>query len=549
MLQKKNPLKTQAWHQLEAHYQAIKHQRMKDLFAEDPNRFQRFSIQFEDLLVDYSKNRINATTLDHLVGLGETMDLRGAINGMFKGDPINETEGRPALHVALRNRSNQSIYVESEDVMPQVNGVLDQMKQFCDKLHNGTWKGYSGKAIKDVVNIGIGGSHLGPEMVVEALKPYQKEGFNVHFVSNVDGTDMVEALKNLNPETTLFIVASKSFSTQETLTNANTAKAWLLQHAKDESAVEKHFVALSTNEVKVKAFGISPENMFPFWDWVGGRYSLWSAIGLSIACSIGFDNFLSLLEGGHSMDQHFKQAEYQDNIPVILGLLGIWYTNFFNASAKAVLPYDQYLNRLPAHLQQVDMESNGKSVDRNGAMVDYNTGPVIFGSQGTNSQHSFFQLLHQGTQLIPCDFLAPIQPHHQEEHHHQLLLSNFFAQTEALMEGKSYEEVEAEMKASGSSNEAIEQQAPYQVFEGNRPTNTILFKELNPYILGQLIAMYEHQVFVQGIVWNIYSFDQWGVELGKQLAKNLQPELKSKQKLTSHDASTNGLVNFYKSHF
>ncbi|MFA7473354.1 MAG: glucose-6-phosphate isomerase, partial [Spirosomataceae bacterium] len=462
------------------------------------------------------------------------------------GDKINATENRSVLHIALRNRANTPIYSDGKDVMPEVNAVLEKMKEFSNKIRSGEWKGYTGKAITDVVNIGIGGSDLGPVMVTEALKRYAKKGLNVHFVSNVDGTHIVETLKDLNPETTLFLIASKTFTTQETMANAHTARQWFLASAQDEEAIKKHFVALSTNQAEVVKFGIDPNNMFVFWDWVGGRYSLWSAIGLSIAIYIGFSNFEQLLAGAHEADNHFRTTKFDKNIPVILGLLGVWYNNFFGAETHAILPYDQYLHRFAAYFQQGDMESNGKYVGRDGKPVDYQTGPIIWGEPGTNGQHAFYQLIHQGTKLIPADFIAPAISHNPVGEHHTLLLSNFFAQTEALMNGKTADEVRAELSNSGKSAEEIEALVPFKVFEGNRPTNSILIKKITPKTLGTLIALYEHKIFVQGIIWNIFSFDQWGVELGKQLANKIYPELKSDAPINSHDASTNGLINQYK---
>ena len=464
---------------------------------------------------------------------------------MFRGVAINQTENRSVLHVALRNRSNTPVKVDGQDVMPEVNKVLAQMRRFADALQGGSWKGYSGKTITDIVNIGIGGSDLGPFMVTEALRPYWKN-ITPHFVSNVDGTHIAETLKRVNPETTVFIIASKTFTTQETMTNAESARAWFLEKSNKQGDVAKHFVAVSTNEKAVTAFGIAPENMFPFWDWVGGRYSLWSSIGLSIACTIGFDNFEKLLDGAHAVDNHFRNEPFEKNIPVILALLGIWYNNFYGAGTEAILPYDQYMHRFAAYFQQGNMESNGKSVDRNGEPVHYQTGPVIWGEPGTNGQHAFYQLIHQGTKMIPCDFLAPAISHNPIGDHHEKLLSNFFAQTEALMMGKTREEVEAELTKAGMSPDAIDFHTPFRVFEGNKPTNSILFKTLTPRTLGSLIALYEHKIFVQGAIWNIFSFDQWGVELGKVLAKKILPELSGKEEITSHDASTNGLINYFK---
>ncbi|MBR8537433.1 glucose-6-phosphate isomerase [Carboxylicivirga sediminis] len=540
-----NPTTTKAWKELEAYYAQFKDTQMKDLFAKDGERFNKYSLRFEDILLDYSKNRIDEKVMSLLFQLADECGLKSAIDSVFAGDKINVTEDRAVLHTALRNRSNTPVMVDGKDVMPAVNAVLDQMKAFSEKVISGEWKGYSGKAITDIVNIGIGGSDLGPLMVTEALKPYKKN-VNLHFVSNVDGTHIAEALKVVNPETTLFIIASKTFTTQETMTNANSAKSWFLEAAKDEKAVAKHFVALSTNAEAVSAFGIDTANMFEFWNWVGGRYSLWSAIGLSIACGIGFDNFRELLEGAHAMDNHFKTESFESNLPVILAMIGIWYNNFYGAETEAILPYDQYMHRFSAYFQQGNMESNGKYVDRNGEQVNYQTGPILWGEPGTNGQHAFYQLIHQGTKLIPCDFMATAKSHNPLSDHHPKLLANFFAQTEAMMVGKTEEQVTAELKAAGKSDEEIKALLPYKIFLGNIPTNSILMKELNPRTLGALIAMYEHKIFVQGIIWNIYSFDQWGVELGKQLANAILPELQSDDEVTSHDASTNGLVNAYK---
>ena len=546
MLKKVDPTKTKAWRNLNEHFAKMKDVHMKDLFSEDPLRFERFSLRFQDILVDFSKNRINPETMKLLFSLAEEVDLRDAIEKMFTGDKINETEGRAVLHVALRNRSDTPIYVDGQDVMPQVNAVLDKMKSFSEKVASGEWKGYTGRRVSDVVNIGIGGSDLGPVMVTECLKPYAREDLSARFVSNVDGTHIVETLKKLNPETTLFLIASKTFTTQETMTNAFSARDWFLSRAKDRQHVSRHFAAISTNEEKVKAFGIHPDNMFIFWDWVGGRYSLWSAIGLSIACHIGFQNFAELLEGAHAMDQHFRETPLEKNIPVILALIGVWYNNFFGAETEAILPYDQYMHRFPAYFQQGNMESNGKSVDRKGERVSYQTGPIIWGEPGTNGQHAFYQLVHQGTKLIPADFLAPAISHNPIGDHHSILLSNFFAQTEALMNGKTKEEVIAELKREGRDDEEMKRLWPYRVFEGNRPTNCILFRKLTPWVLGSLIAMYEHKIFVQGVIWNIFSFDQWGVELGKQLAGKILPELADDRPVRSHDSSTNGLINAFK---
>lgn len=545
MFPKINFTTTNAYKYLVDHYITINEKTLKDLFAEDSARFNKFSITFNDILVDYSKNRINDQTLALLIQLAKECQLDEAIQAMFAGEKINVTEGRQVLHTALRNQSNQPIMVDGEDVMPKVRAVLAHMKTFVNQVVSGEWKGFTGNAITDVVNIGIGGSDLGPVMVTEALKPY-KTRLNLHFVSNVDGTHISETLKKVNPETTLFLIASKTFTTQETMANAHSAKAWFLEAGAGESDVAKHFVALSTNEKGVADFGIDTQNMFEFWDWVGGRYSLWSAIGLSIALGIGYDNFEELLKGAYDADEHFKTADFENNIPVILGLLGIWYNNFFDAESHAILPYDQYLHRFAAYFQQGDMESNGKYIDRKGNRVDYQTGPIIWGEPGTNGQHAFYQLIHQGTKLIPCDFIAPAISHNPIGNHHQLLLSNFFAQTEALMNGKTEEEVVAEFQKAGKSTEEIEKLKNYKIFEGNRPTNSILLKKITPRSLGTLIALYEHKIFVQGIIWNIYSFDQWGVELGKQLASKILPELGEADEVNTHDSSTNGLINQYK---
>ena len=546
MLSKVNPTQTQAWGQLEAHYASMAGVQMKDLFANDPQRFSRFHLQFEEMLVDYSKNRITEQTMQLLMALARECGLAQAIEAMFTGEAINETEGRAVLHTALRNRSEKPVYVGGANVMPDIKAVLHQMEAFCDRLHSGEWRGYTGQTITDIVNIGIGGSDLGPVMVTEALRPYWKEGMQVHFVSNVDGTHLAETLKRVNPERTLFIIASKTFTTQETMANAQSARAWFLSHAHDEDHIKRHFVAVSTYTEGVRAFGIDTANMFAFWGWVGGRYSLTSAIGLSIACTIGYRHFEALLDGFYAMDVHFRTAEFEQNIPVILALIGLWYNNFFGAETEAILPYDQYLHRFPAYFQQGNMESNGKYVDRSGQPVGYQTGPVIWGEPGTNGQHAFYQLIHQGTKLIPSDFIAAARTHNPLGEHHTLLLSNFFAQTEALMKGKSAEEVEAELSAKGMAPEAIEALLPFKVFTGNRPTNSLLIQSLSPRSLGILIAMYEHKIFVQGVIWNVYSFDQWGVELGKQLANAILPELRHDAPVSSHDSSTNGLINAFK---
>lgn len=545
-LQNINPTSTEAWGKLEKHIWETKETKIKDLFISDNDRFNKFSVVFNDILVDYSKNILSAETKKILIELAEQTGLKDAIEKQFAGDIINVTEGRAVLHTALRNRSNTPVLFEGKDVMPDINRVLAQMKQFTETVVSGDWKGYSGKSITDVVNIGIGGSDLGPLMVSEALKGY-KTRLNMHFISNVDGTHVVETLKNLNPETTLFIIASKTFTTQETMTNALSARTWFLESAKNESEVAKHFVALSTNKKLVTDFGIEETNMFEFWDWVGGRYSLWSAIGLSISLSVGFDNFEKLLSGAHDMDNHFREAKFEENIPVILALIGIWYNNFYGAESEVILPYDQYMHRFSAYFQQGNMESNGKTTDRNGNPVDYQTGPIIWGEPGTNGQHAFYQLIHQGSKMIPADFMAPAQSQNPIGDHHPKLLSNFFAQTEALAFGKNEETVVAELKAAGKTEEEIAKLKNFKIFEGNRPTNSILFKKLTPEVLGSLLAMYEHKIFVQSIIWNIYAYDQWGVELGKQLANQILPELNNENKVDSHDASTNGLINAYKS--
>jgi glucose-6-phosphate isomerase len=541
-----NPTKTASWKKLSAHFKTIKNVHMKTLFAEDPGRFNKFSIQFHDILVDYSKNRITDKTMKYLLELAEETSVKDAIEKMFAGDRINETENRAVLHTALRNRGNTPVYINGKNVMPEVNAVLKKMNDFSGQVISGQWKGYAGKKISDIVNIGIGGSDLGPVMVTECLRPYANEGLSVHFVSNVDGTHISETLKKLHPETTLFMIASKTFTTQETMTNAFTARQWFLYHVKEDKHIARHFVAISTNTEKVEAFGIDKQNMFIFWDWVGGRYSLWSAIGLSVACFIGFENFTELLQGAFEMDCHFRNTPFEKNIPVILALIGIWYNNFFGAENEVILPYDQYMQRFPAYFQQGNMESNGKSVDRNGRKITYQTGPIIWGEPGTNSQHAFYQLIHQGTKLVPADFLAPSISHNPIGEHHAILLSNFFAQTEALLQGKNEEQVIEELKKEGKTKGEIKKLLPYKVFEGNRPTNSILFKNLTPRVLGSLIAMYEHKIFVQGVIWNIFSFDQWGVELGKQLAKKILPELSDDKPVRSHDSSTNGLMNAFK---
>ncbi|ELH2312244.1 glucose-6-phosphate isomerase [Escherichia coli] len=541
-----NPTQTAAWQALQKHFDEMKDVTIADLFAKDGDRFSKFSATFDDqMLVDYSKNRITEETLAKLQDLAKECDLAGAIKSMFSGEKINRTENRAVLHVALRNRSNTPILVDGKDVMPEVNAVLEKMKTFSEAIISGEWKGYTGKAITDVVNIGIGGSDLGPYMVTEALRLY-KNHLNMHFVSNVDGTHIAEVLKKVNPETTLFLVASKTFTTQETMTNAHSARDWFLKAAGDEKHVAKHFAALSTNAKAVGEFGIDTANMFEFWDWVGGRYSLWSAIGLSIVLSIGFDNFVELLSGAHAMDKHFSTTPAEKNLPVLLALIGIWYNNFFGAETEAILPYDQYMHRFAAYFQQGNMESNGKYVDRNGNVVDYQTGPIIWGEPGTNGQHAFYQLIHQGTKMVPCDFIAPAITHNPLSDHHQKLLSNFFAQTEALAFGKSREVVEQEYRDQGKDPATLDYVVPFKVFEGNRPTNSILLREITPFSLGALIALYEHKIFTQGVILNIFTFDQWGVELGKQLANRILPELKDDKEISSHDSSTNGLINRYK---
>ena len=543
-MQKINPTTTVAWQALEAH--KADNLTIPQLFAENPNRFEQYSLNFADqILVDYSKNAINEKTLGLLRQLASECGLASATEAMFTGQKINRTENRAVLHTALRNRSNTPVLVDDKDVMPEVNAVLAKMKDFCERVISGKWKGYTGKVITDVINIGIGGSDLGPYMVTEALRPY-KNHLTMHFVSNVDGTHIAETLKKVNPETTLVLVASKTFTTQETMTNAHTARDWLLAAAKDESAVAKHFAALSTNAKEVKKFGIDINNMFEFWDWVGGRYSLWSAIGLSIALSIGFENFEQLLSGAHEMDKHFRTAPIEQNIPATLALVGIWNSNFLGAETEALLPYDQYLHRFAAYFQQGNMESNGKFVGRDGKAVSYQTGPIVWGEPGTNGQHAFYQLIHQGTKIIPCDFIAPAQTHNAVGDHHAKLLSNFFAQTEALAFGKSKEVVEQEFLQAGKKLEEVAEIVPFKVFTGNKPTNSILVQKITPFTLGALIAMYEHKIFVQGVIFNIYSFDQWGVELGKQLANRILPELQGNEKVASHDSSTNGLINQFK---
>lgn len=539
-----NPTKTTSWKKLSVHAEAMKLQQMRTLFAKDPSRFSTFSQKEGDLLFDYSKNIIASETLELLNSLARECKLNDAIEAMFQGEKINQTENRAVLHTALRNFSEKPVFFEGQDIMPSIRSVQAQMKNICEKIHTGEWKGYSGKPIRQIVNIGIGGSDLGPVMVTEALKPYWVEGMQVHFVSNVDGTHIAECLRVIAADETLFLVASKTFTTQETMTNAHTARAWFIKESGAEKHVAKHFVALSTNEKAVVEFGIAKENMFEFWDWVGGRYSLWSAIGLSIALTIGYENFERLLKGAHSMDNHFKNNPFEENIPVKMALIGLWYVNFFGVQSEAILPYDQYLHRFAAYFQQGNMESNGKSVDRNGNPVSYATGPVIWGEPGTNGQHAFYQLIHQGTMLIPCDFIASAVSHNPLGDHHVKLMSNFFAQTEALMNGKTAEEASAELTTL--SEEQRNALVPFKVFEGNRPTNSFLVKMINPFELGKLIAAYEHKIFVQGVIWNIFSFDQWGVELGKQLASKILPELMIDKNIEEHDSSTNGLIDVFK---
>ena len=541
-----NPTKTTAWKVLTTHHAKIKNVRMKDLFNSDPRRFEKMSIQFEDIFFDYSKNIITDETLNKLLKLTEDCKVKEAMEAMFSGEKINRTEDRAVLHTALRNFSGEAVKIDGIDVMPEIEATRQKMKSFCEKIHNGEWKGYTGKKIRNIVNIGLGGSDLGPVMVTEALRPYWIEGMNVFFIANVDGTVIVETLKNLDPEETLFTIASKTFTTQGTMTNAHSARKWFLNSAKDELKVAKHFVALSANKEGVAEFGIDPENMFMLWDWVGGRYSLWSSIGLSIALIIGYGNFEKLLKGAESTDQHFRSSEFEKNIPIMMALVGIWYTNFFGSETEAILPYDQYMHRFPAYFQQGNMESNGKHTDRNGEVVNYSTGPIVWGGTGTNGQHAFYQLIHQGTHLIPCDFIVPAISQNPIGDHHTILIANYFAQTEALMNGKSLGKVTAELNDENISQVQKEKLIPFKLFSGNKPTNSFLLKKITPYTLGALTALYEHKIFVQGVIWNIFSFDQWGVELGKQLAKKVLPELDNEEEIKSHDASTNGLINIYK---
>ncbi|MFN5762383.1 MAG: glucose-6-phosphate isomerase [Sphingobacteriales bacterium] len=539
-----DPSTTASWKFLKSHYEEMKDKNLKSLFKDDPNRFSNFSLCLPELVFDYSKNNINQETIRLLIALANDCQLSEAIQAMFSGEKINVTENREVLHTALRNFSGKPVMADGKDVMPDVQAVQQQMKDFCERVHSGEWKGYTGKKIKYIVNIGIGGSDLGPVMVTEALKPYWVDGIETYFVSNVDGTHIAETLKKVKPDETLFLIASKTFTTQETMTNAHSAREWFLATAINEAYIAKHFVALSTNSKEVSTFGIDTNNMFVFWDWVGGRYSLWSAIGLSIALTIGYNNFEALLKGAYTVDEHFKTETFDKNIPVLMALIGIWYVNFYQAESEAILPYDQYLHRFAAYFQQGNMESNGKYVSRNGEITNYETGPIIWGEPGTNGQHAFYQLIHQGTRLIPCDFIAPAITHNPMGDHHEKLLSNFFAQTEALMNGKTENDVRTEL--GHLSKEVSEKLLPFKVFTGNRPTNSFLVKKLTPTTLGMLIALYEHKIFVQGVIWNIFSFDQWGVELGKQLANKILPELTNDAKIYSHDSSTNGLINCYK---
>ena len=527
---------------LQEHYAALRDVHMRDLFAQEPGRFETFSLQMGDIFLDYSKNRITVETMGLLIRLAEEVDVAGWRERMFCGEKINNTENRAVLHVALRNRSNHPVCVDGEDVMPAVNAVTDRMGVFAEQVQSGEWQGYTGERITDVVNIGIGGSDLGPQMVVQALKPYRHPRLKLHFISNVDGAHVMEALESLNPETTLFIVSSKTFTTQETMTNAHYAREWFLRQAIDPAHIARHFVAVSTNREAVTAFGIDPRQMFEFWDWVGGRYSLWSAIGLSVMLAVGSKRFIELLEGAHEMDEHFRHAPFEQNMPVILALLEVWYNNYFEAESQAILPYDHYLRSLPAYLQQADMESNGKSVDRDGHVVNYSTGAIIWGATGINGQHAFYQLIHQGTKMIPADFIVSMQPHTELQEHHDILIANFLAQTEALMQGRTLEETRASMQAEGQAEPFLQQ----KVFDGNHPSNALLLKQLTPHALGMLLALYEHKIFVQGVIWNLNSYDQWGVELGKQLARRILPELHASDEVKIHDASTNGLINYYR---
>ena len=535
-----------AWKELQKHYKDISHLHMRTLFKEDPGRFDRFHLKLDDILFDYSKNRITGETVRLLLELARQCSLQDNIDAMFNGEKINTTENRAVLHAALRNSSGRAVLVDGMDVMPDVKKVLDKMAHFSEAVRTGQWTGCTEKPVTDVVNIGIGGSDLGPKMVTKALTPYIKQGLRFHFVSNVDGTDIAETLKGLNPETTLFLIASKTFTTMETMTNAHSARKWFMDIVCDESMIARHFVAMSTNVAGVSSFGIDPGNMFEFWDWIGGRYSLWSAIGLSIVIAVGMDNFKEMLGGAYMVDEHFRTAPFERNIPVIMGLVGVWYNNFFGAQTHAVLPYDQYMQDFPAYFQQGDMESNGKSVTRDGDKVCYDTGPVVWGAPGTNGQHAFYQLIHQGTRLVPCDFIAPAISHNPLGDHHGILVSNFFAQAEALMKGKTAQEARSEINGSGVADRQVEKLVAARTFQGNHPSNSFLFKKLTPATLGALTALYEHKIFTQGIIWDINSFDQMGVELGKQLAKVIEPELKGRQQVLSHDSSTNGLINYYK---
>lgn len=539
-----------SWEKLNQHQKEMSAVHMRDLFSQNPKRFEEYSLVVDDILLDYSKHRITQETLDLLLTLAKDANIENWRSKMFSGDKINITENRAVLHTALRNRSNTPVLVDGKDVMPEVNAVLAQMRAFTEQVRNGQWTGYTGKAITDIVNIGIGGSDLGPVMACDALKPYASPNLNVHFVSNIDGAHLMRALEKCNPETTLFIVASKTFTTQETMTNAHSARRWFLNSAKNEAFVAKHFVALSTNAKAVQEFGIDTNNMFAFWDWVGGRYSLWSAIGLSIALYVGMEHFEQMLAGGHAMDKHFQTAPLEQNMPVIMALLGIWYNNFYHVDTHAILPYDQGMARFAAYLQQADMESNGKFICRDGSRVSYKTGPVIWGEAGTNGQHAFYQLIHQGTQTVPADFLMPAQSHYKvgspDDQHHKILLANFLAQTQALMLGKTREEARAELEKQGMSGQALEDLLPHKMFEGNRPTTSIVFKQLTPFMLGKLIALYEHKIFVQGIIWDINSYDQWGVEYGKQIASQILPQLLTTDAVTGFDSSTNGIINYVK---
>lgn len=541
-----SPLHHPVWRQLTVHQAGMAALHMRDMFAADPGRFERFSLQMDELLLDYSKNRITGETMDLLIRLAEEADVAGSRERMFNGDRINNTENRAVLHVALRNRSNRPVWIDGEDVMPKVNAVIERMTIFAERVRSGEWRGYTGKRITDVVNIGIGGSDLGPQMACRALKPYHHPRLKMHFISNIDGAHLKEALEGLNPETTLFIVSSKTFSTQETMINAHYARAWFLAQSQTETHIARHFVAVSTHRDAVVAFGIDPANLFEFWDWVGGRYSLWSAIGLSVVLAVGGERFVELLEGAHAMDEHFRQAPLTANMPVILALLGVWYNNFFGAQSHVILPYDHYLRSLPAYLQQADMESNGKSVDRDGNIVDYSTGAIVWGATGINGQHAFYQLLHQGTRIIPADFIVSVESHTELQAHHDILMANFLAQTEALMRGRTREETQREMGLHEGDAEQSGQFVSHKMFEGNHPSNAILLQKLTPHTLGMLVALYEHKIFVEGVIWNINSYDQWGVELGKQLARRILPELHADATVAGHDASTNALINYYR---